>query len=99
MDILVLAATGTCVSVKSAEAKRVVDASKRRRPLQEKIGAGLSTDAFAEKKATGTFGHIGLRESLLLVAEGLDITLAIFGGCDARKKPRRGSGSEGMRLE
>jgi hypothetical protein len=29
----------------------------------------------------------------------LDITLAIFGGCDARKKPRRGSGSEGMRLE
>lgn len=71
MDTLALAATGVCVSVDAVAVERVVDASERRRPLQEKIGAGLSTGAFAEKKATGTFGHIGLRESLLLLADGL----------------------------
>lgn len=75
MDTLALAATGVCVSVNSIAVERVVDASKRRKPLQQKIGAGLSTDAFAEKKATGTFGHIGLRESLWLVADGLGWSL------------------------
>lgn len=75
MDTLALAATGTCISVNSVEITRIVDASKRRRPLQEKIGAGLSKEEFAEKKATGTFGHIGLRESLLMVAEGLGWSL------------------------
>lgn len=75
MDTLALAATGTCVSVEAVEVERIVDASKRRRPLQEKIGAGLSTEAFAEKKATGTFGHIGLRESLLMLADGLGWSL------------------------
>lgn len=71
MDTLALTATGVCVSVDSIAVERVVDASERRKPLQEKIGAGLTTDAFAEKKATGSFGHIGLRESLWLVADGL----------------------------
>ena len=51
-----------------------MDAGRRREPLQRKVGAGLTADAFAEKKATGTFGHIGLRESLLLVADGLGWT-------------------------
>lgn len=71
MDALVLTATGVCTDVYRIRSERIVDAGLRREPLQRKVGAGLTEAAFAEKKATGTFGHIGLRESLLLVADGL----------------------------
>lgn len=75
MDTLALVATGVCNRVRGLKMERVVDASKRRLPLQRKIGAGLSVQEFEEKKTTGTFGHIGLRESLLFVASGLEWTL------------------------
>lgn len=75
MDTLPLTATGVCTDVHEVHVERVVDASERRRPLQEKVGAGISTAAFEDKKATGTFGHIGLRESLLMVADGLGWSL------------------------
>jgi 4-hydroxy-tetrahydrodipicolinate reductase len=71
MDTLALTATGVCQDVQQISVERLVNAGARRGPLQEKVGAGLSADAFAEKKATGTFGHIGLRESLLMLADGL----------------------------
>lgn len=71
MDTLALMATGVCVDVNAVHVERVVDASARRLPLQQKVGAGITEAAFAEKKATGKFGHIGLRESLLLLADGL----------------------------
>jgi 4-hydroxy-tetrahydrodipicolinate reductase len=71
MDALALMATGVCNEVSRIEVQRVVDAGKRRLPLQLKVGAGLTPEAFAARKATGTFGHIGLRESLLMVADGL----------------------------
>ena len=71
MDTLVLAATGACTDVTRIKVERVLDAGKRREPLQRKVGAGLSVEAWEAKKKTGTFGHIGLRESLLLVADGL----------------------------
>lgn len=72
MDTLALMATGICTDVSSIYVRRVVDAGKRRLPLQRKIGAGSEPAAFAEKHKTGTFGHVGLRESLLFVADGLD---------------------------
>ncbi|MFT4605658.1 MAG: hypothetical protein ACI9W4_002402 [Rhodothermales bacterium] len=75
MDALALMATGVCNTVKSIRVRRVVDAGKRRRPLQMKVGAGLTETEFSEKKATGTFGHIGLVESLYMVAEKLGWTL------------------------
>lgn len=75
MDTLALTATGVCNEVTELHVERVVDAGKRRLPLQRKVGAGLTVEAFEEKKKTGTFGHIGLRESLLFVAEGLGWTL------------------------
>lgn len=71
MDTLALAATGVCIDVNRIHVERVVDASERREPLQRKVGAGISEVEFAERKAAGTFGHIGLRESLLMLAEGL----------------------------
>ena len=75
MDALALMATGVCNTVKSIRVRRVVDAGKRRLPLQLKVGASLTEEAFAERKATGTFGHIGLVESLYMVAEKLGWTL------------------------
>lgn len=75
MDTLALTATAPCVEVESVHVERVVDASERRAPLQEKVGAGLTREAFGEKKATGRFGHVGLRESLWMVADGLGWTL------------------------
>lgn len=71
MDTLTLTATGACVDVDAVHVERVVDAGERRGPLQDKVGAGISTEAFAEKKAAGGFGHIGLRESLWMVADRL----------------------------
>lgn len=74
MDVLALTATGACIDVRSIRVERIVDAGKRREPLQRKVGAGIHVDEFEERKLTGTFGHIGLRESLLLVADGLGWT-------------------------
>ncbi len=71
MDTLPLTATGVCTTVDAVHVERVLDAAERRGPLQTKVGAGISREAFAEKKAAGGFGHIGLRESLWMVADGL----------------------------
>ena len=75
MDTLALAATGVSTSVEQITVDRVVDASKRREPLQRKIGAGISAEEFYSRKKTGKMGHIGLRESLEVIAAGLDWSL------------------------
>ena len=71
MDLLPLVLTGVCVQVEGIRITRVVDAGKRRRPLQLKVGAGLSQQEFKERVATGQFGHIGLRESAIAVMDTL----------------------------
>jgi len=75
MDALALAATGVCTHVRSIHVERVVDASRRRLPLLAKVGAGLSKARFEERAAEGGFGHIGLLESMRLVAHALGWTL------------------------
>nr|WP_272508125.1 dihydrodipicolinate reductase [Salinibacter ruber] len=71
MDTVPLMATAGCTDVRAVHVERVVDAGERREPLQAKVGAGLSPQAFDEKKEGGGFGHIGLCESLRLVADEL----------------------------
>lgn len=75
MDALALMATGVCNEVRRVTVHREVDAGLRRKPLQKKVGAGISAEEFAQRKATGEFGHIGLVESLYLVADGLGWSL------------------------
>ncbi len=75
MDVLPAVLTQVCTNVKRIRVERVVNASKRRLPLQLKIGAGLKVSDFKAKKATGKFGHIGLVESLQFLAYILDIQL------------------------
>lgn len=71
MDTLPVALTAVCQEVKRVRVKRVVDASKRRRQLQQKIGAGLTVEAFHQAAANKEIRHVGLAESVGLVARGL----------------------------
>jgi hypothetical protein len=68
LDTLAVALSGVCQKVNSIRAERVVDASTRRPPLQRKIGAGLSPAEFEKKVAEGTIKHVGLPESVGLIA-------------------------------
>lgn len=71
MDTLPVALTAVCQEVRRVRVKRVVDASKRRRQLQQKIGAGMTVEAFQQAAANKEIRHVGLAESVGLVARGL----------------------------
>ncbi len=73
MDKLVLTLSAVSQKVESARAIRVVDASKRRLPLQKKIGAGMTPEEFKQQVAAGVIKHHGLPESIAMVADGLGI--------------------------
>ena len=68
MDFLPIALTGVCRNVKSIKVSRIQDASFRRIPFQQKIGAGLTLEQFEEKKKAGTLRHVGLTESMQMIA-------------------------------
>jgi 2,4-diaminopentanoate dehydrogenase len=71
MDKLVLTLSAVSQRVDWASAARVVDASKRRLPLQKKIGAGMTPEEFRAQVAAGVIKHHGLPESIAMVADGL----------------------------
>jgi len=71
MDTVALLATAVCYDVRAVRVERRVDAGTRRLPLQKKVGAGISVEEFNERKAWRAIGHVGLPESLALVAHGL----------------------------
>ena len=73
MDKLVVTLAAVAQRVDHASAIRIVDASKRRLPLQKKIGAGLSVDEFRSKVKEGTIKHVGLPESVAMVADSLGL--------------------------
>jgi 4-hydroxy-tetrahydrodipicolinate reductase len=71
MDFVAVVASAVTFDVQSVECTRVVDAGTRRLPLQKKVGAGLGKPEFDAQMATGRFGHIGMRESVALLARAL----------------------------
>ena len=75
MDKLVLELSAVAQRVDFARATRIVDASKRRLPLQKKIGAGMTPQEFREQVAAGAIKHHGLPESIAMVADGLGFSL------------------------
>ncbi len=75
MDALPVALSGVCREVKSVLVERIQDAQYRRIPFQKKIGAGLTTEGFARKKEEGTLRHVGLTESIHMIASSLGWTL------------------------
>jgi 2,4-diaminopentanoate dehydrogenase len=75
MDKLLLVASSVCRRVEFAKATRIVNASKRRLPLQKKIGAGMTPQEFKSQVDAGVIKHHGLPESVAMVADGLGFAL------------------------
>ena len=82
MDSWVLFMTAVCQEVKQVKAVRIQDARPRRLPFQKKIGAGCTPEEFQKLVEGGTLRHVGLTESITMIAAGLgwkldDITESI----------------------
>jgi hypothetical protein len=73
MDKLLITLAAVSQRVEHAKALRIVDAAKRRLPLQKKIGAGLSVEEFRSKVKEGIIKHVGLPESVAMVADSLGL--------------------------
>ncbi|MFZ0211944.1 MAG: hypothetical protein WBE20_03575 [Candidatus Acidiferrales bacterium] len=75
MDKMALTLAAVAQRVDSVRVTRIVDASKRRLPLQKKIGAGMTPEEFREKVAAGIIKHHGLPESVAMVADGMGFAI------------------------
>jgi len=71
MDLLPTFLSGLCQNVRKVEVWRVQDASMRRIPFQQKIGAGLTLEKFEAMRDAGTLRHVGLTESVDFIADRL----------------------------
>jgi 4-hydroxy-tetrahydrodipicolinate reductase len=75
MDALPIALTAVCERVDRVIVNRIQDARIRRLPFQQKIGAGLTTEQFQKKVDDGSVRHVGLTESIAMIADALGWTL------------------------
>lgn len=73
MDKLVLTLSTSCQEVRQVKVRRVVDASRRRLPLQKKVGAGMSVEEFRGQVQAGVIKHHGLPESAAMIADSLGL--------------------------
>jgi hypothetical protein len=71
MDALPIMLTGICERVQALHVERVQDARIRRLPFQQKIGSGLTPAQFQRKVDDGTVRHVGLAESISMIADAL----------------------------
>ncbi len=71
MDALPIMLTGVCERVESIRVDRVQDARIRRLPFQQKIGAGLTREQFQKKVDDASVRHVGLAESISMIADAL----------------------------
>jgi len=68
MDLLPVVLSSMVLEVKSLRVVRLVDASTRRKPLQQKVGATMTREQFAALKERNEIGHQGLAESVAMIA-------------------------------
>jgi hypothetical protein len=68
MDTLPICLTAVAQRVDAIKVSRIQDASHRRLPFQNKIGAGLDIDKFQEKRKSGVLRHVGLTESMHMLS-------------------------------
>ncbi|HEX2310209.1 MAG TPA: hypothetical protein VHH91_05780 [Vicinamibacterales bacterium] len=71
MDALAITLTGVCARVDRITVNRIQDARIRRLPFQQKIGAGLTPDEFAARVRQKTVRHVGLTESIAMIAAAM----------------------------
>ncbi len=69
MDALPIALSGVCERVDSVRVDRVQDARVRRLPFQQKIGSGLTKEQFQKKVDDQSVRHVGLAESVTMIAD------------------------------
>ncbi len=75
MDKLALTLATVCQKVSAVDVRRIVDAGRRRLPLQKKVGAGMTADEFRAQVAAGIIKHHGLPESAAMLADGLGLNV------------------------
>ena len=75
MDKLVVTISAIAQRVERAKVVRIVDASKRRLPLQKKIGAGMTAAEFHQQVKAGAIKHHGLPESVAMLADSFGFAL------------------------
>ena len=75
MDTLPIALSAVCERVDRIVVQRLQDARIRRLPFQQKIGAGLTTEQFQKKVNDGSVRHVGLTESIAMIADAMGWTL------------------------
>lgn len=73
MDKLPLTVSAVCQKIDKVEIIRIQNASTRREPLQRKVGAGMTVDEFRKAVDAGKIKHMGLKESLMMVGNGLGV--------------------------
>ncbi len=71
MDALPLTLTGVCERVDRITINRIQDARIRRLPFQQKIGSGLTREQFAARVRQKTVRHVGLTESIAMIAAAM----------------------------
>jgi hypothetical protein len=71
MDALPIMLTGVCERVDAITISRIQDARHRRLPFQQKIGAGLTPEEFRARVNAGHVRHVGLTESIAMIAAAL----------------------------
>jgi 4-hydroxy-tetrahydrodipicolinate reductase len=69
MDALPVMLTAVCERVTAVRVDRFQDARIRRRSFQEKIGAGLTVAEFWRRVGDGRVRHVGLAESVAMIAD------------------------------
>jgi 4-hydroxy-tetrahydrodipicolinate reductase len=71
MDALPITLTGVCERVDGIRVDRIQDARVRRLPFQQKIGAGLTREQFQKKVDDASVRHVGLAESVSMIADAM----------------------------
>ncbi len=71
LDLFPFVMSRVCQRVDSVYAGRFLDATRRRRQLQAKIGSAMSEKQFRGLASEGSIGHVGLAESAALLADSL----------------------------
>jgi 2,4-diaminopentanoate dehydrogenase len=75
MDALPIALTATCERVDAVRVDRVLDAGLGSLTFQQRIGCGLTPAEFAERVKALTVRHVGLTESVAMIADALGLEL------------------------
>ena len=71
MDFLPTAVTAVCREVRKVRIERIQDASFRRLPFRQKIGAGLTSEEFQKRVSEKKLRHVGLTESMHMLSSRL----------------------------